>query len=316
MAMAVLERVCARAGCGQPVTGRADKRYCSDLCRNAANRNRSDPIRSAHRAATVAVIRPDLAPVWDPPGEPRQAYRTEEPCPDCGDPLLADPQGTWRACAACRRGVVPAAARAPYARGEDAPQRQVISQRERDLEALGLARRKGVMLAQLDALAADDRLHPESVPVVEWLAGEVRAAASGRRLDELAELAADPAAGLRRRRWWHGQPAALPAAYEDQDQDLGEDYDDEDQADEHEDRPGAIAAAGPGPGIDYAAELAAREWVLRPHGPALCHLVKLRPHGWDYVPPEECLGRAAHPIPGGAVCSSCHDALNRPLASA
>jgi hypothetical protein len=200
--------------------------------------------------------------MWDPPGEPRQAYRTDEPCPDCGELLLADPQGTWRACGSCRQGVVPAAARAPYARGEDAAQRQVTSQRERDLEAIGLARRKGVMLAQLDALAADDRLHPESIPVVEWLAGEVRAATTGRRLDELAELAADPAAGIRRRRWWHGQPAALPAA-----------YDDEDQADENGDDPGTIAAAGPGPGIDYAVELAAREWVFRPHGPGLCHLV-------------------------------------------
>jgi len=75
------------------------------------------------------------------------------------------------------------------------------------------------MLAQLAAMAADDRLHPESVPVVEWLTGEVRAAGTSTRLDELAELAADPAAGIRRRRWWQDQPAAIEADGWDHDDD-------------------------------------------------------------------------------------------------
>jgi hypothetical protein len=133
-----------------------------------------------------------------------------------------------RVCLACGHRVIPYGVRAPYERGTAAV-RQVRSQRERDLDALALARRKGVMLAQLAQLADDDRLHPESRPVVEWLADQVKTAAAETRLNELAALL--PEAGIRRRHRWQGRPAALAAvpAWEDDDQDQddedGDDYD-------------------------------------------------------------------------------------------
>jgi len=180
--------------------------------------------------------------------------------------------------------------------------RQVKSQRERDIEAIGLAQHKGVMLAQLAGLADDDRIDPASAPIIEWFREQVKNVAGGGRLAELAALLRD--SGIRRRRWWQGSPAAIGAGYEDED---GED-DGEDDGTGEED-PVSRAA-----GVDYAAELAAREWVWRPHGPNLCQLIHMKPHGWDYVPPEECVGRAVHVIPGGAVCGSCYDALNTPRA--
>jgi hypothetical protein len=63
------------------------------------------------------------------------------------------------------------------------------------------------------------------------------------------------------------------------------------------------------PSIDWAAELAARSWRLQPHGPGLCAVIQMVPHGWSYVPPKECVGRAEVTISGGMVCSSCHSAL-------
>ena len=179
--------------------------------------------------------------------------------------------------------------------------RQVKSQRERDTEAIGLAQRKGVMLAQLAGLAADDRLDPVSVPIIEWFREQVKDARGGGRLDELNELL--PESGIRRRRWWQGRPAAIEA---------GEDEDDEDEDDEDgtEDEDPASRAAPAG--IDYAAGLAVREWVWKPHGPGLCQLIHMKPHGWDHVAPQECVRRAEHGIPGGAVCGSCYQALNTP----
>jgi hypothetical protein len=135
--------------------------------------------------------------------------------------------------------VEPAGVRAPYDR-ETPAVRQVKSQRERDLDAIALAQDKGVMLSQLDALAADPKLHPASLPVLEWFRAEVRDAASAARLAELVTLL--PESGIRRRHWWQGEPEAIEADAwnEDDDEDAGYAYDDEDQAD---DEPPAVAVA-------------------------------------------------------------------------
>jgi hypothetical protein len=176
--------------------------------------------------------------------------------------------------------------------------RQVKSQRERDTEAIALAQRKGVMLAQLAGVAADDHLDPASVPIVEWFREEVKDARGGGRLDELAALL--PESGIRRRRWWQGSPAAIEADHDD-------DEDEEDgPADEYPAPRGAPA------GVDYAAELAVREWRWKPHGTGLCQLIHMKPHGWDHAAPQECVRAAEHGIPGGAVCGSCYQALNTP----
>jgi hypothetical protein len=76
---------------------------------------------------------------------------------------------------------------------------------------------------------------------------------------------------------------------------------------------GRLVAAVPVP-VDYATELAARSWVLEPHGAALCQLVQLRPPGWAFgARPLPCLRRASRFIPGGGViCDSCFNALAAP----
>jgi predicted nucleic acid-binding Zn ribbon protein len=231
-------RACARDGCGQPVTGRADKRFCSDSCRALVSysRNASRKAKAqvtASSTAAITPIRPDVAPVWDPAGQPQRPYLTAESCPDCGVTLYASPRGTIRVCAACRKQITPAAVLAPYERGDAAAVRVVKSQAERDLEAIALARRKGTMLIQLGALADDDRLDPASLPVVDWFRDEVKDARSGVRLDELDELL--PQAGIRRRRWWQGQPAVQAPEWDEDD--------DEDQAVDAGRYPQAIEAA-------------------------------------------------------------------------
>lgn len=263
----------------------------------------------AARSASTTQVRATAAAAaaWEPPSEPRRPRESADPCPRCGGITHASPRGTVRVCLGCRTRVTPPAVLAPYQRDGTTAARAVKSQRERDLEALSLARRKGLMLGQLAALAADERLDPASLPVVEWFREQVKDAASDGRLDELAALL--PEAGIRRRHWWHGQPAAITAGYPDED--------DEDQADELAAAPlaaPASLAAQPGrAAVDYAAELAAREWRWEPHGAGLCQLIHMKPHGWDYVPPQECINRAEHAIPGGAVCGSCYYALNQPL---
>lgn len=245
--------------------------------------------------------------------EKRVYVQTAEPCPDCESPLAATLRGTQRVCLACVHRVVPRGVRAPYERGTGIV-RQVKSQRERDLEAVALARRKGVMLAELAALAADKNLHPESRPVIEWFADEVKTATGNARLDELAGLLPD--AGIRRRHWWQSQPATLTApVYDDEDQGDDDEYDDESDAGEIETPPSLAPVKvwrESFPGVDYASELAARQWRFQPHGAGLCQLIHLKPHGWD-IPPEECLHRAEHAIPGGYVCGPCYHALNTPL---
>jgi hypothetical protein len=191
---------------------------------------------------TVKVPRRFPAPAaavvaaWEPPSEPRQPRPTGEPCPHCGEAkVYAEPRGTVRVCFGCGKRVTPLGVLAPYERGAGV-ERAAKSQRERDLEALDLAGRKGVMLGQLRDLAATDRLDPASVLKVEWFAEQVKAAAAGARLDELAALFGE--AGIRPRRWWQGRAAAITAGYDDEDTDEDgyagyADEDDEDQADEH-----------------------------------------------------------------------------------
>jgi len=70
------------------------------------------------------------------------------------------------------------------------------------------------------------------------------------------------------------------------------------------------------PVIDYRAELAARNWKLRHHGALTCYVIAMTPHGWHWVPPEECPARAEHEIPGGAICSRHYQALHFLAASA
>jgi hypothetical protein len=216
-------RTCARDGCGNTFTARrSDARYCSDSCRAAASRNRTERRTDSRpdRIAAGTAIEPHALLTWQPATEPRGAWEVNEACPECDGPLHTAGRATRRACLACEHSVVPPGVTAPHDRGgQDV--RQVRSQRERDLAAITLSRRKGIMLVQLAELTADDRLHPESRPVVGWFADEVRDAATGARLDELAALVPD--AGIRRVRWWQGNPPALEA----------EPYDGEDDGEGH-----------------------------------------------------------------------------------
>lgn len=207
--------------------------------------------------------------------------------------------------------MVPPGVLAPYERAQGQA-RRVRSQAERDLDAIALARRKGIMLAQLDALAGDDRLDAGSGPVIEWFAAGVRAATSPGRLDELAALL--PQAGIRRRRWWQGQPAIETADYGDDEDDQDEDDDgdqDEDDGDDDECSPvtgAAMALAG-----GYAPELAARNYQLSPSAlPGCCQIVAMTPHGRADAPPEACPAPAGHlfgPVP---VCDRHYQALTVP----
>ena len=198
--------------------------------------------------------------------------------------------------------MIPPGVRAPYERADGGAVRQVKSQRERDTEAIALAQRKGVMLAQLAQLAADDRLDPASVPIVEWFREQVKDARGGGRLDELAERLREclSEGSIRRRRFWQGRPAAIEAGYDD-DQD-GDDQDDD----------GSLAVTGyaPASAVDYAAEMDARNWGFKPHGAGVCHVVA---RGWGDGSPDPCARRADHVIAGGAVCDHHHQALTTPL---
>jgi hypothetical protein len=197
-----------------------------------------------------------------------------------------------RVCLDCRKRVTPPGALVPYERGAEVT-RAAKSQRERDLEALDLAGRKGVMLRQLHSVADDDRLDPISLPKVEWFAEQVKAAASGARLDELAALFAE--AGIRQR-----QAAPLIAGYAD-DEDTEDGYavyddDDEDQGD----RPAATRAA---PDRQHRAQ---PRWMTWADGCAAC--------GWRLSPTvggcqiidergQLCGADVMHQIGGGWICA-------------
>jgi hypothetical protein len=183
-----------------------------------------------------------LAPAWDPPSPPRTNRRTAEDCPGCGTPgLIASPRGTLRICDQCKTLAMPAAVAAPYERGAGST-REARSQRERDLEALQLASRKGAMRSQLDAIADDDRLTPDSRAVVEWFAEQVKAATTAQRLDELADLYA--VQKIRRRGLFQARPPAITAGYAEDDDGQGDEgeWDDEDEG---HGPPPAVALATP-----------------------------------------------------------------------
>lgn len=230
--------------CSRPFTPkRSDARYCSGSCRAAASRARTSAARrpaprAPRRLAAVPDFERPLEP-WDPPSESLKVTLTTEPCPACGERLMADPRGIWRACWSCRCPVTPGAIHAVYPQGHQAEARQVRSQREHDLEAIEVARRKGLMLMQLGQLADDKRLHPASLPVVDWFRNQVKDARHNSRLDELAALL--PEAGIRRRHFWQSDPAAIEASYYDDD-DEDQDYEPDSQSD-RQPRHLAIAAA-------------------------------------------------------------------------
>ncbi len=267
-----------------------------------------EPISTRAKAGnTIRCPSCGYAQRFQPPGQvtslgaadrPRLASKTTEPCEACQELLYATPRGTWRACGTCTSHITPPAVRTPYARGEAASQRQVKSQAERDLEVLALEDRKGPMLDQLDALADDDKLDTASVRKVGWFREQVESARSDARLDELAALYRQ--AGIRRRRWWDDEPVAeLDSA--------GSGYDGDGQDDD-----GSRAATGhaPASAVDYVAELAARNWVLKMHGAGVCHVVA---RGWGDGSPDPCARRADCVIPGGAVCDHHHRAVTTPL---
>jgi hypothetical protein len=305
--MTATPRSCVQCGGPIPAGKRADARTCSDQCRWARRNDsrvsrgeRSDnPAEPSGRpAATAAVSLTGEIPAgqqtaqgWEPVIEPRRAYVSTDPCPDCGTMLIAGPRGTWRACPACRRLVVLPAIAAPY-QNQPRAERRVISQRERDLEAIGLAARKGRMLAELDALNESRRLSPESATVIEWYAAEVRAAQTQARLDDLADLAASPESRIRQRHWWQPHPAAIePAQAEDGPDDADQD-DDQDQDDDGEDGQVVIRAL-PGPPsaarreLSPAGAVAALGWRLSPAAGEGCQVVTGR---------EPCRAEARFPV--------------------
>lgn len=260
---------CLRCGRSWEVPRRADGSL-PKTARCATTRGGCGHIVKVPRRTATAGRAADLptGTAWNPPSEPRQPRPMTEPCPHCGEAkVYAEPRGTVRVCLGCHQRVTPPGVFAPYERGAEVT-RQARSQRERDLEALALAGRKGVMLDQLRALADGDRLDPASVLKAEWFAEQVKAAASAARLDDLAALFAE--AGIRPRRWWHGKPAAITAGYDDDD---GEDdyagYDDD-----GEDQPAGSAVLATPASISgqqhrtqpqratWADALAARGWQL------------------------------------------------------
>jgi hypothetical protein len=259
----VIAMRCPRCGHSWNLPRRADGTYpqtaaCAKLrggCGHVVKVPRQ--ARAGRRAARAPAAADDSAgpAVWEPPSEPRGVRPAGEPCPHCGEPMVyPEPRGTIRVCLSCGKRVTPPAVLAPYERGAGVT-RAAKSQRERDLEALGLAGRKGLMLGQLRALADDDRLDPASVLKVEWFAEQVKAAASAARLDELAALFGE--AGIRRRRWWQQPPAALTAGYAD---------DDDGQADEPAAVPAAPASAAGQQqrAMTWADAIAASGWRITP----------------------------------------------------
>jgi hypothetical protein len=198
--------------------------------------------------------------------------------------------------------VMPAGVAAPYERGTGST-REARSQRERDLEALELARRKGIMRGQLDDIADDDRLTPESRAAVEWFAEQVRAATTGQRLDDLADLFA--AEKISRRHWWQGQPGAITAGYAEADDGQG----DEDEWDD--DGPGtAVVLATPASiaaqqhraqRATWAEALAALGWQMHPPVVAGCQVIDRHGRCAD--------ARTAHDVMGGRACSPHYTAL-------
>lgn len=173
-------------------------------------------------------------------------------------------------CLGCRKKLTPPGALAAYEQHGDAV-RSVRSQRERDLEALKLAGRRGTMLGELRRLAGDERLDDSAAMKVEWFTDEVRAARSGARLDELVELFA---AEQIRPRGWFQRPVSITAGHADADGELDYDEDDED------DGPATVAGTTPvsitsrARQPTWADAIAARGWRLAlPSGSPSCPVI-------------------------------------------
>jgi hypothetical protein len=230
-------------GCGNRWTSDAGPRK-TVRC-PACDKPRGMPAsRPATAAAARAADQPDdsLTALWaaeQPPASWRDSLGADagKGCGQCGRPMRWTGAHTAIICASCQqwsispgvRGRVAAYAAALDQRANRTAARSADPTAERDRRAevdraaIELARRKGVILSQLAALRSDTRLHPDSLPVVEWFAAQVRAADRDERLDELADRLAE--SGIRRRHWWQGAPEL--EAGDDYD-----DYDDEDQADD------------------------------------------------------------------------------------
>lgn len=257
-------------------------------------------VRKVPRAGIASVCLPAVAASgWDPPSEPREVRVTAEPCPHCGEArVYAEPRGTIRVCVGCRKRVTPPGVLAPYERGTEVT-RAAKSQRERDLEALDLAERKGVMLGQLHDLTAEDKLTPGSAMKAEWFAEQVKAATTGTRLDELAERFKD--AGIRRRHWWHDRPA-LSAGYDDEDDEDGYDEDDEPDTTVVLATPASIAVQQHRAQLHrmtWAEAIAAFGWRLSPVADG-CQIINLG---------RVCGTWSEHHIGDGWVCGSHHAML-------
>lgn len=210
------------SGCGKSwtVAPREDGSF-PQIARCPVQQGGCGKARRIPAAARATATWSPSAGGWNPPSEPRGFREIDGgTCSDCQAAVEISPRGAALWCSGCGSAVTPPGVAAPYARGGPSA-RKVKSQRETDLEAIDLAGRKGVMLGQLRALAEGDRLDDASRLKVEWFADEVRAARTGGRLDSLAELWAE--AGIRPRRWWQTQPAALDAG------DYDDDVDDEDE---------------------------------------------------------------------------------------
>jgi hypothetical protein len=129
------------------------------------------------------------------------------------------------------------------------------------------------MRGQLDDIADDDRLTPDSRAIVEWFAEQVKAATTGQRLDDLADLFG--AEKIRRHHWWQGQPAAITAGYAEDDDGQDDDEWDDDEWDDDEwddgDVPGTAVVlatpariAAPQRRATWAEALRELRWRLQP----------------------------------------------------
>lgn len=275
--------------------------YCSPACRVRAHRARTAPRPRAIPAASTAAQRiSEAGPVvlaWNPPSDERpRCEPTTEPCPDCGEPVVASRRRTTRGCAeTCKRRVDPAGVLKPY-ENEDGRLRRVRSQAERDSEALVLAERTGLLLEAIRVALADDRLHVTTRVRLQWYDGEIREAGKagrGERVDELAERLAGER--IRRQHWWSSDGPALAASS----------VDDVLDADLDEDEGLSRLAIAAGSTVDFTAEMDARSWRFYQPGDGRCQIC--REDG------SECPGRAEHVITGGAICGRHHDALSIPF---
>jgi len=317
------ERVCAREGCGQTFTPkRSDAKYHSGACRAADNRTHRHTNNRPVRVAAVTAIRPPGPLTWDPPSEPRRLHLTTEECPHCAGPLVATPVGTMRGCPKCGHRVPPAGVRDAYDPSEVSAGRTVRSQDDRDDEGLALAERASELLAGIRHTLADDKLHHASRGRLEWYEAEIRTATRASQPGRVEHLAGKLGGeSIRRQHFWQGQPPAAieaPAWDEVPADDTGEVceaeivYEAEIVCDGEQ-----LAIEAPRRAVsDFAAALAARDAAMEPNqqGRGLCHVIWPPPPGAPPgTPRRHCLGQARHSISGGAICTACHDALQRPL---